>query len=78
MKKYIITFSILLFLCVAGLGAGYYFHYNYCVINDVVYHRNQQSLDLQEQNLPPFEDFTELWDLRSLDLRQTGLTIEQY
>ena len=78
MKKYIITFSILLFLCVAVLGAGYYFHYNYCVINDVVYHRNQQSLDLQEQNLPPFEDFTELWDLRSLDLRQTGLTIEQY
>ena len=78
MKKYIITFSILIFFCAAILAGGYYFHSNYYVIHDVIYPRDQQSLDLKGQDLPNFEDFTEFWDLRSLDLRQTGLTIEQY
>lgn len=54
------------------------YHKTYISIGGVDYCRDAQSLDLSGQNIDGVEKLVQLPDLRELDLRDTGLTAEQY
>ena len=79
MKKFwIILLAVVLVLGGAAAGGFYYFQENYCVVNGQALPKNQAQLDLRNTELPPIEELAQLTQLQQLDLRDTGLTTEQY
>lgn len=79
MKKFLTILLVVLLLFGAGTAAGiYYLQANYCVINGDVLPKSQTQLDLRGAQLPPIEQLAKMTKLTQLDLRGTGLTIEQY
>ena len=55
-----------------------YYNANYIVIDEVEYSRHDKVLDLSGSPIVEFEKLCELTALESLDLRDTGITMEQY
>lgn len=79
MKKFWIILLVVALLCGAiAAGGYYYFHANYYLVNGEALPKNQTQLDLRGAELPPLEELTQLTQLQQLDLRDTGLTAEQY
>lgn len=79
MKKWIaIILTVLVLLAAAG-GAGlYWFHNTRIVIDETVYLRDLTELDLSGEPVAELEKLQELTGLEKLDLRDTGLTVEEY
>ena len=79
MKKFLIILLVILLVCGGAAAAGYYyFQTNYYVINQQVLPKSQTQLDLRGAELPSMEELAQLSQLQQLDLRDTGLTTEQY
>lgn len=91
-KKKLIVLCVLALLLV-GLIAGLVVHdrmekaeqerlriYNetYLVMDGVEYRRDSTQLDLSNQEITEFEKLQELTALQKLDLRNTGMTVQQY
>ena len=77
MKKLILIF--LAVLLIGGAAAGFYFFADFFVPNnndDVAQPVTQ--MDLRGQELPDLEQLAQMTQLEYLDLRETGLTTEQY
>ena len=82
-RKKLIIISILLLSFIILLGVGSYHTYTwwnetYIKINDVVMRRDITELDLHSQPLPPMEDISQLSNLETLIITDTGLTEQQY
>lgn len=75
---------ILIFLCAAAVlaGAGWcgwqYFQENYIIWNRAVYRRDTGALDLRGHLPEDLEALHRFPDLKSIDVRDTGMTVEQY
>ena len=79
MKKFWIILLVAVLVLGAAAAAGYYyFQENYYVVNGEVLPKAQTQLDLHGTELPPIEDLVQMTQLTQLDLRDTGLTTEQY
>lgn len=79
MKKFLIIFLCVLLVLGFGGYCGYrYFHSTYLVMDGETIRRDVTELDLREDDLAELEKVTELQGLKVLDLRGTGLSIEQY
>lgn len=91
-KKKLIVLCVLALLLV-GLIAGLVVHdrmekaeqerlriYNetYLVMDGMEYRRDSTQLDLSNQEITEFEKLQELTALQKLDLRNTGMTVQQY
>lgn len=79
MKKFFIILLVVVLLCGAVAAGGYfYFQANYDLVNGEALPKTQTQLDLRGAALPPIEELTQLQQLQQLDLRDTGLTAQQY
>ena len=75
MKKYLI---ILLAVLLVGAVAGFLFLGTYLFATDTVTPPAVTQMDLRGQALPDLETLAQQTQLQQLDLRDTGLTVEQY
>lgn len=79
MKKFlIILLVVILVLGAAAAGVLYYYRQTHCVVGEYVVPKDQTQLDLCGMWIPPLEEITQLTQLQWLDMRNTGLTTEQY
>ena len=82
MKKRRVTAAIsiaLALLLVLGAALGlWYYHKNYISINGIVCQRSAETLDLRGVESPELERLPELTQLKSLDIRDTGITVSDY
>ncbi len=79
MKKWMIGIVVFLaLLALMGAGGHYWFHRHYILINEQVYDRELEELDLSGSKVQELEKLGELTGLKRLDLRNTGLTAEEY
>ena len=78
MKKAIIWITAVLLVVTLAVAGHFIFERNYLVINFTVYSRSAQALDLSGTPLKNVEKLTKFNALQELDLRDTGLTAEQY
>lgn len=70
---------ILAAVVLVGLCLGlWYYHQNYISINDLLCHRDAQALDLHGVQEPALDRVIQLSELKSLDLRDTGISIDDY
>lgn len=75
MKVWIAVILVLLAL----LGLGYYFWQDaHVTVGDVLYPKDLEELDLSGQSVPYVREIRQLTGLKRLDLRGTGLTVEDY
>lgn len=77
-KRWIILLLILVVLAAAAFGGYRYFQNTYLVIDGEIYRRDMTEWDLREQNIPEVEEIVQLQNLKKLDLRGSGVTVEQY
>ena len=82
-KKSKIIIAVIAVLALAATAAICYrnnqiYHATYLVIDEVEYRRDSTSLDLSGSTIGEFDKLKELTALESLNLRDTGITIEQY
>ena len=93
-KKLTILCCIAALVLVAGLGAGLIvnhmhrvaaeeerlriYHETFLIVDGEEYRRDSKELDLSGNPIGEFEKLQELTALRKLDLRDTGITAEQY
>lgn len=77
-KKLIWTGATLILLLLIGLGGLFLFHKTYIVADGQVYSRKLEVLDLSGTPVTDLDKITELKELKKLDLRDTGLTAEEY
>lgn len=91
-KKRIIILCVVAFLVVSAVATGIILKLNhdkemeelriynetYLVLDGVEYLRSSTKLDLSGQTITELEKLTELTELKKLDLRDTGITAEQY
>lgn len=54
------------------------YHETYLVMDGVEYRRDSTQLDLSSQEITEFEKLQELTALQKLDLRNTGMTVQQF
>lgn len=54
------------------------YHETYLVMDGVEYRRDSTQLDLSNQKITEFEKLQELTALQKLDLRNTGMTVQQF
>ena len=78
MKKTIIWITAVALVLALAVAGYFFFDQNYLVIDFSIYPRSVQSLDLSGTPLKNVEKLTKLSALQELDLRDTGLTTEQY
>ena len=79
MKKFwIILLVIVLVLGAAAAGVLYYYRETSCVVGEYVVDKTETRLDLRGMWIPPLDEITQLTQLQWLDMRDTGLTTEQY
>jgi len=76
-RKIVIVLLILLAFVVCGIGGAWFFHRNYVIIGGVQ-DRAAEELDLSGQMDLKLEKLLELEHIRKLDLRDTGITNEDY
>lgn len=70
---------ILAVVLLTGLGLGLWYYQNtYITINGAVYPRDIQTLDLRGMEDPELELLEQLPELASLDIRDTGISVEDY
>ena len=93
-KKWILIGSIAAVLLAAGLAAGLIvnhmhrvaaeeerlriYHETFLVVDGEEYRRDSRELDLSGSPIAEFEKLQELTALRKIDLRDTGITADQY
>ncbi len=77
-KKVTVILLVLLAIAAAAVGGYFYFENTYLVMDGNIYRRDITELDLTERNLAELEKVTELQNLKTLDLRGSSLTHEQY
>lgn len=79
MKKFLVILLCLLIVLGVGGYFGYrYYQDTYLVMDGETIRRDVTELDLREDDLAELEKVAELKNLKKLDLRGSGLTIEQY
>lgn len=79
MKKKIAAHLAVLLLLVAVVGVGvWWFAHTRIVIDGEVYLRELTEADFSGGSVEEFEKLTELTALETLDLRDTGLTVQEY
>lgn len=82
--KLVIAVAVILAVAAAGVTGYFYwqnqkqYHATYIIIDDVEYLRASTSLDLSGKTLTEKEKLQELTALETLDLRDTGITPEDY
>ena len=69
---------IVVFLLIAVLVAGQIFLRNYTVINGKIYDRNLETLDLSGAPVSDCRKILRFYQLKSVDLRGTGIQTEDY
>ena len=69
---------IVVFLLIAVLVAGQIFLRNYTVINGKIYDRNLETLDLSGTPVSDCRKILRFYQLKSVDLRGTGIRTEDY
>ena len=69
---------IVVFLLIAVLVAGQIFLRNYTVINGKIYDRNLETLDLSGAPVSDCRKILRFYQLKSVDLRGTGIRTEDY
>ena len=93
-KKRIIIISIVIVLLITGVAAGLIvnkmrrdaeaaeqlriYHETYLIVDGAEYLRASTELDLSGMQIQELEKLTELTKLQTLNLRNTGITIDQY
>lgn len=77
MKKKIVFLSITAILVALAVG-GLFFQANYVVIGGNAYSKSMTQLDLSGQPATDLDKLTSLPSLTELDLRDTGITVEEY
>ena len=91
-KKKLITLCVVSFLLIAVIGTGVFlkvkhdrevealriYNETYLVMDGVEYLRASTELDLSGMQIAELEKLTELTTLKKLNLRDTGITTEQY
>ena len=91
-KKKIILLSVLCFLLIAIIGTGLVlkikhdremealriYHETYLIMDGVEYLRTTTDLNLSGKQITELEKLTELTALKKLNMRKTGITVEQY
>lgn len=78
MKKVIIWITVILLVIAAAVAGFFIFDHYYLVLDSGILPRSTQSLDLSGQTLEDLEKLAQLQELQELDLRNTGLTADQY
>ena len=66
------------FLLIAVIVAGQIFLRNYTVLNGKVYERSLETLDLSGAPISDYRKITRFYNLKSVDLRGTGITVGEY
>ena len=74
----VLTLALLAFLGGLGYLGFRYYQRNYLYLDGRHIRRDSQSLDLSGNILPDIDKIQELQELKLLDLRRPGLTVEQY
>ena len=77
-KVLIVLLSLLLVLGIGGFIGYRYFQATYLMLEGELVRRDATSLDLTEHHLDELEKVAQLQELQVLDLRGSGLTLEQY
>lgn len=93
-KKVIIISCVAAFFLIGGIAAGVIvnhnrqvaveaerqriYHETYLVMDGTEYRRDSVELDLSGMQIAEFEKLQELTALQKLDLRDTGITVQQY
>lgn len=78
-KIKIIPVVVAMLAVLGGVLFGYQkYESNFIVIDDVKYHRGISSLDLSGAAIGEWEKLQELTVLKELNLKDTGITLEQY
>lgn len=78
-KKHLRTGLIVLCILLAGsIGGLFWFNHTYLVMDGEVYPRATAELDLSGNPDPDLDKLTELTALQVLNLRDTGITVEEY
>ena len=76
MKKWVVILTAVLLVCMA---AGFYlFQENFVIINGNAISREVTQLDLRGTKAPDADTLARFSGLKRLDLRDTGITIQQY
>lgn len=78
MKKFKLIAIILCAVALVGVAAGVIFHRCFIVIDGNVYSRSETQLDLSGKPATELSKLPQLTALQQLDLRNTGLTVEEY
>lgn len=78
MKKSTVVSLIIASVLVLCAFAGFFFCINYLVIDGTVYEKDASSLDLSGKPIEDLEKLAQFTALEHLDVRNTGLTVEEY
>lgn len=76
-RKRLMILAAVMLLIAAAVAGQYYLHH-YTVVNGRIFNRSLETLDLSGAPLSNYRQITRFYNLKSLDLRNTGITIEAY
>lgn len=76
-RKRLMIFAAVMLL-IAAAAAGQYGLRHYTVVNGRIFNRSLETLDLSGAPLSNYRQITGFYNLKSLDLRNSGITVEAY
>ena len=76
-RKRLMIFAAVMLL-IAAAAAGQYGLRHYTVVNGRIFNRSLETLDLSGAPLSNYRQITRFYNLKFLDLRNTGITVEAY